>query len=61
MELCKACGEVPVVVGYDEHHGTQLVRCGCTAPAPGETRIRKVGTGVAGILKLQNFWNRGPK
>lgn len=33
---CERCGQKPEVVGYDEHHQTDLVRCGCTG-ARGES------------------------
>lgn len=33
---CKRCGQVPGVVGYDDHHRTPLLRCGCTAPVAAE-------------------------
>lgn len=39
-ERCTYCGEVEQIVGYDEHHRTPIVTCGCCAPIPDEARPR---------------------
>ena len=35
LEPCSHCGGPVEIVGYDQHHGALLIRCGCCAPMPG--------------------------